>query len=462
MVWIRLFLFCLITVGLTGTTAYAAVQIFHRVYGKMNPFLFLAWQKVVMVLYCAPILFGILCLSRLEYANNEWRMAGSFLTDTSLFINKFCLGIGAVWLTGVITGIGNMAVKQYKLACIWRGNVDVEDPEWISLIEEYKLKFALPGVKVFQNDLLVSPVTSGCLNPKIVLPYENYTEKQLRMVLEHEMNHIKSHDLFWRKVGVLAVWIQWYNPLTYFLSKQLVYQEEVVCDLKSSRNNPYFTQKEYGYFLAGLADNNFSNMSSIALCESEKAVIRRIETMAKMGNVSRPTKWKVALSCLGLIAMSLIPAGTASAQAVKAQEDEIKVAEAVVDKENTANVEDSGEILQGIADPDVEEIDLTGGPAARSKSVILDGTIKANTRMVYGYHNMVVGDSITISANCSDSSITYRIGIKNRTTNTIYYVEGTGNLDGKFSIPEDGSYTAFVENMTGSSMNITGTAHYVY
>lgn len=458
MVWIRLFLFCLITVGLTGTTAYAAVQIFHRVYGKMNPFLFLAWQKVVMVLYCAPILFGILCLSRLEYANNEWRMAGSFLTDTSLFINKFCLGIGAVWLTGVMTGIGNMAVKQYKLACIWRGNVDVEDPEWISLIEEYKLKFALPGVKVFQNDLLVSPVTSGCLNPKIVLPYENYTEKQLRMVLEHEMNHIRSHDLFWRKVGVLAVWIQWYNPLTHFLSKQLVYQEEVVCDLKSSRNNSYFTQKEYGYFLAGLADNNFSNMSSIALCESEKAVIRRIETMAKMGNVSRPTKWKVALSCLGLIAMSLIPAGTASAQAVKAQEDGIKVAEAV----GSDSMDNSQEVKQGIADPNVEEIDLTGGPAARSKVVSIDGTIKANIRMLYGYHDMVPGDKITIIASCEDESITYRIGVKNRTTNTIYYQEGTGTMGASFTIPEAGSYTAYVENMSSSSMYVTGSAAYEY
>lgn len=460
MAWIRLFLFCLITLGLTGTAAYVIMQILCILHGKMNPFLLLAWQKVVMVLYCVPVLFCGLCLSRLEYVNAAWRMTGPFLTDTSSFISEIFLGIGMVWLTGVLTGIGNVAVKQYKLACIWKGNIAVEEPEWISLIEEYKEKFALPGVEVCQNDLLASPVTSGCLKPKIVLPYKDYTEKQLRMILEHEMNHIKGHDLLWRKIGILAVWIQWYNPLTYLLSNHLVYQEEVLCDLKSSRNNPYFTQKEYGYFLAGLADNNFSNMSSIALCESEKTVIRRIETMAKVGNVSKPTTWKVALSCLALAVMSLVPAGTASAQAVKVQEEGIQIAEAVGIED--INVDDSQEVLQGIADPDVDEIDLTGAPAARSKSVTLDGTISANTRILYGYHNMVVGDKIAISAICEDSSITYRIGIKNRTTNTIYYEEGTGLLNSTFTIPSDGSYTAYVENMSSSSMYVSGSAIYEY
>lgn len=458
MVWIRLLLFCLITLGLTGTTAYAVMQILCLLQRNRNPFLLLVWQKVVMILYCVPVLFGGLCLSRLEYVNAEWRMTGLFLTDTSSFISKIFLGIGLIWLTGVLIGIGNMAVKLYRLSCTWKGNIAVEEPEWISLIEEYKEKFNLRGVEVCQNDLLVSPVTSGCLKPKIVLPYEDYTEKQLRMILEHEMNHIRSHDLLWRKIGLLAVWIQWYNPLTYFLSNQLVYQEEVVCDLKSSRNNPYFTQKEYGYFLAGLADNNFSNMSSIALCESEKAVIRRIETMAKVGNVSKPTKWKVALSCLGLVVMSLVPAGTASAQAVKAQEAGIQVAEEV----GNSGVDDSQKVMQGIADPNVDEIDLTGAPAARSKYVTLDGTIKANTRVLYGYHDMVAGDTITITANCEDSSITYRIGMKNRTTNTIYYKEGSGTLGVSFTIPEDGSYTAYVENMSDSSMYVKGSAGYEY
>lgn len=460
MAWIRLFLFCLITLGLTGTTAYAVLQILCLLQRKMNPFLLLAWQRVVMVLYCVPFLFGGLCLSRLEYVDAEWRMTGPFLTDTSSSISKIFLKIGLIWLIGVLIGIGDMIVKQYKLACIWKGNIAVEEPGWISLIGEYKEKFNLHGVEVYQNDLLVSPVTSGCLKPKIVLPYENYTEKQLRMIMEHEMNHIRSHDLLWRKIGLLAVWIQWYNPLTHFLSNQLVYQEEVVCDLKSSGNNPYFTQKEYGYFLAGLVDNNFSNMSSVALCESEKAVIRRIETMTRVGNVSKPTKWKVALSCLGLIVMSLVPAGTASAQAVKAQEEGIQVAEIV--ENDRISSDDFQKVLQGIADPDVNEIDLTGAPAARSKYVTLDGTIDANTRILYGYHNMVAGDTITITANCKDSGITYRIGMKNRTTNTIYYKEGTGSLGEKFTIPEDGSYTAYVENMSDSSMYVTGSAVYEY
>ena len=42
----------------------------------------------------------------------------------------------------------------------------------------------------------------------------------------------------------------------------------------------------------------------------------------------------------------------------------------------------------------------------------LSKTIEANTRHIYQYRSMSVGDSVSISTKCDDSSVTYKIGVK--------------------------------------------------
>ena len=59
-------------------------------------------------------------------------------------------------------------------------------------------------VNFYQNVLTDFPIYAGGLHPQVILPVKNYTEKELYMVLEHEINHIRSHDLLWKNVGLLV------------------------------------------------------------------------------------------------------------------------------------------------------------------------------------------------------------------------------------------------------------------
>ena len=75
------------------------------------------------------------------------------------------------------------------------------------------------------------------------------------------------------------------------------------------------------------------------------------------------------------------------------------------------------------------------------------------------WQEMKKGDQIMASAKCSDSSIVYRIGIKD-SDGGLTYAEGSGSLSHIFTIESDGKYTVYVENRSNKSMQVTGRASY--
>ena len=111
---------------------------------------------------------------------------------------------------------------------------------------------------------------------------------------------------------------------------------------------------------------------------------------------------------------------------------------------------------------DVEEIDLTLDKEISPFTTIvsLDRTININTRVLYGWKNFMEGEQVAIAAKCDDSSVVYRIGIRD-SAGKLTYVEGSGTMSHLFTIPTNGSYTVYVENRSNKAMKITGSATYL-
>ncbi len=56
-------------------------------------------------------------------------------------------------------------------------------------------------------------------------------EETLRVILGHEIVHIKHHDLFWKYLTVWIKRIHWFNPIIYFLNRDIYEWEEAYCDI---------------------------------------------------------------------------------------------------------------------------------------------------------------------------------------------------------------------------------------
>ncbi len=79
----------------------------------------------------------------------------------------------------------------------------------------------------------VGPVALGLLSPRIILPADfetRFTQEEGRMVVAHEMVHLRRGDILvnWILTGVQC--LCWYNPLVHIAASYLRIDQEMACD----------------------------------------------------------------------------------------------------------------------------------------------------------------------------------------------------------------------------------------
>lgn len=87
-------------------------------------------------------------------------------------------------------------------------------------------------ILVFTNDEIASPLVCGMFRPRIYLPtkmdFEN--TQLLAHILQHETMHIKRGDNWIKSAMLVAICLNWYNPLVWLMSKLLASDLEMACD----------------------------------------------------------------------------------------------------------------------------------------------------------------------------------------------------------------------------------------
>lgn len=75
-----------------------------------------------------------------------------------------------------------------------------------------------------------SPMMVGLLRPRLLLPAEDFEERELAFILRHELTHHRRHDL-WYKLALLAAnGMHWFNPLVFLLRREAERDLELTCD----------------------------------------------------------------------------------------------------------------------------------------------------------------------------------------------------------------------------------------
>jgi TonB family protein len=95
--------------------------------------------------------------------------------------------------------------------------------------------------------------TWGVIRPRILLPHDanSWTDDRLRIVLTHEVAHIKRLDWLVQVFAELARAAYWFNPLFWFLCRRLRAESEHACD--DVVLNAGFDAKDYATHLLELA-----------------------------------------------------------------------------------------------------------------------------------------------------------------------------------------------------------------
>lgn len=126
-----------------------------------------------------------------------------------------------------------------------------------------KMKVSHPP-KLWMNAKVTTPLLTGLLRPRIYLPSDRYTWKELELLLSHELSHYRHHDLWYKLILQLVCIVYWFNPLLHWMRREADQDLEFLCDERIMKDGAHEERMQYNYLLAQTAAQrrNFYGLST--------------------------------------------------------------------------------------------------------------------------------------------------------------------------------------------------------
>lgn len=145
---------------------------------------------------------------------------------------------GLPWLF-LLWGAGAAATAAYflvgRLQLLWwsRSSAPADLPQWNALLDELSWQLDLRrSVSLRWSAEASTPLTFGTLRPTVLLPLSaaSWTPERRRVVLLHELAHVKRFDALLQLIAQLACVLHWFNPAVWFAAHQMRHERERACD----------------------------------------------------------------------------------------------------------------------------------------------------------------------------------------------------------------------------------------
>jgi TonB family protein len=137
-----------------------------------------------------------------------------------------------IWVTGLLIAAGAFLTGIAKVEWLVRGSAPLTSVRFTEATAGVAAALSLRRpVRLLQNHRAVLG-TWGVMRPQLLLPRDSseWPEERLRIVLIHELAHIKRWDWFVQMLAESARAIYWFNPLFWLLCRRLRLESEHACD----------------------------------------------------------------------------------------------------------------------------------------------------------------------------------------------------------------------------------------
>jgi TonB family protein len=132
-----------------------------------------------------------------------------------------------VWFAGAFVGLlffGAGIIQQKRFAA---RSLPAFDPELEAMTGRFRRV-----IRLRRSLTDTMPMTWGIFRPVILLPKsaDRWSEERKRLVLAHELAHVRRLDYFFQWVAQAACVVYWFNPLFWIAGSRLQRESEHACD----------------------------------------------------------------------------------------------------------------------------------------------------------------------------------------------------------------------------------------
>lgn len=138
-----------------------------------------------------------------------------------------------IWAAGAALTAMRLTLGVVALWMIASRTRSVLSRDWIELIDELSRDLGLTRiVRLLQSRRATMPLSWGCVRPVVLLPANAHTWSmdRRRIVLLHELAHVKRRDCLTQLFAQLACAAYWFNPLVWFAASRMRAERERACD----------------------------------------------------------------------------------------------------------------------------------------------------------------------------------------------------------------------------------------
>jgi HEAT repeat protein/beta-lactamase regulating signal transducer with metallopeptidase domain len=138
-----------------------------------------------------------------------------------------------LWLAGVLAILGRLALGLAAVQWLSRQSAPVVEAPWLPLARGLAGELGI-GTRVafLRSASATMPMSWGLLKPSILMPVDvdDWPFDRLRIVLLHELAHVRRRDCLTHALAQVACAVYWFNPLVWIAARHLRMERERACD----------------------------------------------------------------------------------------------------------------------------------------------------------------------------------------------------------------------------------------
>ncbi|MBN2185483.1 MAG: tetratricopeptide repeat protein [Candidatus Krumholzibacteriota bacterium] len=138
----------------------------------------------------------------------------------------------AIWVAGVLLYLCWFIVSRVGLRYLVLNSQSAPE-DWKNVLEDVAGDLDLKRkVRLLESGKIKAAITTGVFKPVVIVPAEseNWSETRRRLVLSHELAHVKRWDALIEVFSLIATVLYWFNPVVLFSVRQLRIERERDCD----------------------------------------------------------------------------------------------------------------------------------------------------------------------------------------------------------------------------------------
>lgn len=260
-----------------------------------------------------------------------------------------------IWFVGMSVLAVRYLYDEIQLYVQSRRWKPADDKRLLSLFTECQKSI---GVKRHVRLHIVSQgigaASVGFIRPKILLAEQavaNIDESKLRMVLLHELIHVKRHDPLTLRIALILSLIHWLNPAVWFVMSRLQRDRELACDAAvlhklDPNNRAVHARTEYGQAVLAFAElfsvqKRLPGLVGATQHDSDKnAIARRIDMILNYKKSKLSQVLIGTLLVFGIAGFGLTRATEKTKESIESSKDVVVSEDKKEDSESIKPVED--------------------------------------------------------------------------------------------------------------------------